>query len=874
MKAIPRLNINQLIDKGLNYPLILIVAAPGSGKSTSIDQWITHKEANPEDNIKIIRFVAAPKFNDGDALFLEIFKRLSYITPLWEASFFKLFKSDQEADIETLIDIFIQGLAQISHPITISIDDFHHIHSSRIFTIFNGLINRLPPHITLILSSRTYPNLSISKFKLEERVLIIDGNDLRLNEVELANLNALLCDSQVNKEQLDILLQQTEGWFVGIKLALFAYTKDGDKALESFSGTQPELLNYFAHEVINKLPVKLKEMTLSLSICSSFDQYLCSALNDDSQQDIKLEELSQHELLINPELEEANWYRFHPLLQSFLLQRLEIEKGIGYIQSLHLKAAECLLSQQKTSLAIYHARHSKDESFYFSTLVSAIVSWLKQGEFEPIIDAINELSEDELESHPELHINLIYALAFSRRFNQASFRLEKLKQQNRSQAEIDTLRFLRFLINLFQSDAEMQNLNRPKHAISEKTPTDVVGFYLIIEAYNHLYNGNLNEAFKLATKANHLLKTIKHNFFLSYTTLIIILCDRYLGRGIEAIELMLSIFNPIKHGPKNSVWVNIASGMIVVDYEQNRLDEALRLGEELIPLASHSSITEVIVNAYLYSARISHTFGHKNKAKRLLDQLERILSLGDYQRFNSQIVHEKMRQAIQENTGNSSELLYKHYQLAEVSQQGVWCKQTGKYEEHRERLALASTYALIAKGNFEHAADILKEIIVVLDRQQLSSRALVARCNLAMIAFRQDNTDDAIRQLKRLVDRYGLVCFSRTIFDEAPGLEKLFQKAVDQKAFAIPSLFYDIFASLFDGQKNQQALAQPAQRLTEKELAVFELLSEGLSNAEISKQSGIALSTTKWHLKNIYQKLGVENRSAAVMLAHKNITQA
>ena len=159
--------------------------------------------------------------------------------------------------------------------------------------------------------------------------------------------------------------------------------------------------------------------------------------------------------------------------------------------------------------------------------------------------------------------------------------------------------------------------------------------------------------------------------------------------------------------------------------------------------------------------------------------------------------------------------------------------------------------------------------MVVLDRQQLPSRALIARSNLAMIAFRKTNIDDAVRQLKRLVERYGLVCFSRTTFDEAPGLEQLFQHAADQKAFAIPSLFYEIFASLFTEQKIPKNLSQPAHRLTDKELAIFELLSEGLSNAEISKQSGIALSTTKWHLKNIYQKLDVENRSAAVMLAHK-----
>lgn len=871
MKAITRPNINKLLNKGLNFPFTLIVAPAGSGKSTALDQWFIHHEHSQQTNtpLKSIRFNAAFKFNQGDSLFLEIFNRLSTITPLWEASFFKLFKNDQEADNETLVDIFIQGLSLISHTTVIAIDDFHLIQSPRICSIFNDLINRLPRHITLILSSRTHPNLSISKFKLEEKILIIDGNDLKIEADELMLLNTLLCDTKVNSDQLGILLQQTEGWFVGIKLALLAYTEDGDKALEAFSGTRPELLNYFAHEVIHRLAPNIKDMILSLSICSAFDQVVCDALNEDIGNLISLDELSQHELLINPDLEVANTFRFHPLLQSFLVQQLEIEKGLPHIQALHFKAATCLLSQDKTSQAIDHARQSNHHDFYINTLESACLAWSKQGKFEPIIDALNALDKHALAAHPRLHISFIYALIFSRRFNQASFHLKTLNQHNRTQAEVDTMRFLHFLISLLQSDAEIQNLNLPKQRITEHTPTDVVGFYLIVEAYNSMYNGRLNEAFKLATQAKHLLKTIEHNFFLSYSNLIIILCDRYLGRGIEAIDLMLSVFQPLKHGPKDPIWVNIASGMIVVDYEQNRLDEALYLGEQLIPLVSHSAVTEVILNAYFYSARISHIQGNKHKSKRLLDQLERILSLGDYQRFNCQIIHERMRQALQEKTKHTVDHLYQHYQLAQMSQQGVWCE-SQMYEEHRERLALASAYALISKGLFEQAHNILKQVVIVLDRQHLPSRALITRSNIAMIAFRQGNKEDALRQLKRLVERYGLVCFSRTIFDETPGLEKLFHYAADQKAFAVPSLFYDIFSSLFDKQKIAKTLAHPTQSLTEKELAIFELLSEGLSNSDISKQSGIALSTTKWHLKNIYQKLGVENRSAALMFAYKN----
>ena len=59
----------------------------------------------------------------------------------------------------------------------------------------------------------------------------------------------------------------------------------------------------------------------------------------------------------------------------------------------------------------------------------------------------------------------------------------------------------------------------------------------------------------------------------------------------------------------------------------------------------------------------------------------------------------------------------------------------------------------------------------------------------------------------------------------------------------------------------------PASVLTPKEFEIFELLQNGLSNAKISEHTGVSVTTTKWHLKNIYSKLGVSSRTEAVLRA-------
>jgi len=61
----------------------------------------------------------------------------------------------------------------------------------------------------------------------------------------------------------------------------------------------------------------------------------------------------------------------------------------------------------------------------------------------------------------------------------------------------------------------------------------------------------------------------------------------------------------------------------------------------------------------------------------------------------------------------------------------------------------------------------------------------------------------------------------------------------------------------------------PGDDLTERERDVLKLLIKGLSNQEIAEQLIISPSTVKYHIGNIYSKLGVDNRVSAVSLAIK-----
>jgi NarL family two-component system response regulator LiaR len=58
--------------------------------------------------------------------------------------------------------------------------------------------------------------------------------------------------------------------------------------------------------------------------------------------------------------------------------------------------------------------------------------------------------------------------------------------------------------------------------------------------------------------------------------------------------------------------------------------------------------------------------------------------------------------------------------------------------------------------------------------------------------------------------------------------------------------------------------------LTDRELEVLVHLAEGLTNQQTAQKLSISQSTLKFHMNNIYQKLGVRTRSEALVLAAKN----
>ena len=264
-----------------------------------------------------------------------------------------------------------------------------------------------------------------------------------------------------------------------------------------------------------------------------------------------------------------------------------------------------------------------------------------------------------------------------------------------------------------------------------------------------------------------------------------------MGRGIEAVNYINKIQQQTPFTQGSLPWTNLQTARVIVCYEQNKLRQAKQLCETLLPQINHACVTEVISTIYLSLSRLFFIEGNFPKAVRALDQLQRILNFGQYQRFNSQLAQESMRQAWLRGDEKRALKMYSQYSL-QASLESLR-QLNHQYHEASERYALALHYWYMFKGEYDKSSILLQLLYDALYKQGAISRALVVLANIITLEYCRGNTNLAIMRLAKIIKEEGYMVFSRTLFDEAPGLDQVFMAAQNAGRINIPELFKQVY---------------------------------------------------------------------------------
>lgn len=300
-------------------------------------------------------------------------------------------------------------------------------------------------------------------------------------------------------------------------------------------------------------------------------------------------------------------------------------------------------------------------------------------------------------------------------------------------------------------------------------------------------------------------------------------------------------------------------------YELNRLDEAgAALEQGLTALVEQSSIDSMIMGtvalARLQNARLMH-----------LDALE-TLSEGEALGW----LHDLPRLAIA-LAAERIDLLLRQHEVGQASEQ--WRALISTVENRkseacsrvlRDKVARVEARLALLDGQFRRAAECIEPALAFATQTGQRRKQVELLILHSLAADGANEREQALSRLDRALEIAMSEGYVRVFVDEGESLRKLLvalAEKLQNDARTARKQYAQVLISAFssDGRNISPRLrAAPIESLTRRELKILAKLQSSLSNRELSDAMFITEGTLKWHLGNIYSKLGVSSRLAAI----------
>ena len=344
--TVPRPRLCDVLSRSALRPLTLLSAPAGWGKTSLLSEWI--ESGSPPGPVAWLGLEAA----DGEPQ--RFWRAVAAALHVASPEFTPL-ASPPQAGLDGLITSLMNALDAGANPVVLVLDDLQEASTPELVADLDRLVAHAPPALRLVLSTRVDPPLRLERLRLAGRVAEIRAADLALTGDEARSLCAE-AGVELGEPELDLLLERTEGWPAGVRLAALSLEETADPAafVESFAGDDRSVSDYLSTEVLARQPPERLEFLLRTCQVEQVSGELADALTGDSTGRATLAELASHHGLVDPLDTRGDWYRYPPLLRQVL--RLESAQLIpAALPQLHRRAAHWFGANGQPLDAIGHA---------------------------------------------------------------------------------------------------------------------------------------------------------------------------------------------------------------------------------------------------------------------------------------------------------------------------------------------------------------------------------------------------------------------------------------------------------------------------------------------------------------------------------------
>lgn len=848
---------------------VVIQGPAGCGKTSALLAW--RRELMPL-NFDVAWLSLAPEDNEV-ARFTEcLLASLSEVDPDLVRGATPLLDHDNDAmSLEHWAITLVQNIGQHPREIVLMLDDAHHLQAPRTLQLLHWMLDYAPARLHVVLASRFVVPIPqvLSRLRSQDLLKEFDLQDLRFSAAESERF---LCEelSGLTKHDAQVLHALTDGWVAGLQL--FALDLKNRRAT-TYSPVEVRdalgFASYFEREILVRLPEEDLHLLTSASICNRFCASLCATLMGQRQATPRIMNQLYRIEMGNLFITQVNshdretWYRLHPLLREVLKVRLD-NQAADHQASLHALARDWFNEQGHVDEAVRHAVQAADAPTAAGIIEGCAYDLLSNGDLGHLAGLLRELPVQEVETRFGLLVISAHLQLYSLDFAGLTTSLACLRA---NQHLLDTdqrysLTLLHAGSALYRDDTEALLALTPQlQAIGGDCNDFVRDSRRNLLAWSYMSQGEYELARQLLDREGHPRGARRRSLFgrcISGMTLTLE------GRISQAEHIFREVLQETGQQGRGFIMVTcMASGLLaVVLYELNDNRGICQLLEPLLKILERVSIPDTVLHGLLTLNAAYWHAGRHDEAAALLDRLESYAMRFNLQRILTTALLVRMRQMLARGRTPQAEVLLLRIEELAGKRHG---DNTGQVPQVHVLHQLARVDLLLHKKDFSEAAEQISSLIALCSAQRRWRRVACLRLQLAVAEQGRGHEELArmhIIEALRQGHRAGLL---RSLLDASPNALALLQSVLGDDRLD-PVLAFYLERLLAAGTTAGQAVAalNPIARLSDRETEILELLAPGLTNKKIARMLGISPETVKWHLKNIFTKLGVEDRDDAI----------
>jgi LuxR family maltose regulon positive regulatory protein len=882
--------------------LALISASAGFGKTTLLSAWIAGCG----------RPVAWLSLDEGDS---DPARFISYLVAALQTikagigeGLLAALQAPRPPSIESILTTLLNEIATIPHHFTLILDDYHAIDAKPVDDALASLLEHLPPQMHLVIATREDPHLPLARLRARGQLTELRAADLRFTPAEAAEFLNQVMELNLRDADIASLEARTEGWIAGLQLAAISMQGRSDIPgfIQAFTGSHRFVLDYLVEEVLQRQPERVGSFLLQTSILDRLCGPLCDSVTGQEGGRGMLEALERDNLFVIPLDDQRQWYRYHHLFAEVLQARL-MEAQPEQVSSLHQRASAWYERNGLRPDAIRHALAAEDFERAAGLIELAWSAMDLSYQSATWLGWAKALPDVLMRARPVLSMGYAWALLDGGELEASEVRLRDAerwldtptdqmvvmdKGEFRSlPASIATARAYRSLA-LGDVSATVKYAQRALEVVPEDDQvryiqaTSLLGLAQYASGDLEAAERSLADFYTNLRKTNEILTLIGITFLLADIRAALGRLHEAEGIYQQSLRLATGQGEPMPVGT-----ADLYRGLGELYVEWGDLEAAahhLLISQQL---GEQTATTNWPHRLCVSQARLKEAQGDLHEALALLDEAERVYIRGPLPDVHPVAA---LRARAWLKQGRLAEA------MGWAREQGLSVDGDLRYMREFEHITLARV--LIAAGKSDREAGSLDEATRLLGRLLQAAEAgrrmgsVIEILLLQALAFQvQGNLPHALAALERALALAEPEGYVRIFVDEGEAMRSLLRWLIEKQArhrdhplsgyagkllaaFAQPVVAPNLAAPKSANIHQKTGKFEPEVRsvknmlvepLSERELEVLKLLRSELSGPEIAGQLIVSLNTLRTHTKNIFNKLGVNSRRAAVHRAEE-----